>query len=39
MPPKKYPPFYEKAIPAALVVIGLLVISLLVVIMVVIAGR
>jgi len=32
MPKREYPPFFEKAIPAALVIIGLLVITLLVVI-------
>ena len=39
MAKKQYPPFYEKAIPIAIAVIGLLVITLLVVIVIVISGR
>jgi len=39
MAKKQYPPFYEKAVPIAIAVIGLLVITLLVVIGIVISGR
>jgi len=39
MAKKQYPPFYEKAVPIAMAVIGLLVITLLVVIVIVISGR
>ena len=39
MAKKQYPAFYEKAVPIALAIIGLLVITLLVVIVIVILGR
>jgi len=39
MAKKQYPPFYEKAVPIAMAVIGLLVITLLVVIGIVFSGR
>jgi hypothetical protein len=39
MAKKQYPPFYEKAVPIALAVIGLLVVTLLVVIVIVISSR
>lgn len=38
MPKKQYPPFYEKAIPIALILIALLVVGLMVVIAVVLIG-
>ena len=39
MAKKQYPPFYEKAIPIALGVIGMFVVILLVVIFAVLAGQ
>lgn len=39
MAKKQYPPFYEKAIPIALGVIGVFVVILLLVIAVVLAGQ
>jgi len=36
---KQYPPFYEKAIPIALVIIGLLVVALLVIIGIVFSSQ
>jgi flagellar biosynthesis/type III secretory pathway M-ring protein FliF/YscJ len=39
MPNKQYPPFFEKAVPVALVFLGLLVLALLVVIGIVLFGN
>lgn len=39
MAKRQFPPFYEKAIPIALVTIGLLVVGLLVIIAIVFSGQ
>jgi hypothetical protein len=39
MAKRQFPPFYEKAIPVALVIIGLLVVGLLVIIAIVFSGQ
>jgi len=39
MTKRQFPPFYEKAIPIALIIIGLLVVGLLVIIGIVFSGQ